>query len=154
PLGADGEDVLALEADGAGRRALEAEDQLGGRRLAAARLADQPERGAGVDAERDGVDGAHQADRPAERPAAHREVLGEARHLEKRRSVAHRAALTSAYKIRRNSAGRLERSSCEAAPEGPHARRTLCTFNSEGGFTPLPKPPPRNRFAGKAGARK
>src|SRR2546428_12094512 len=33
-------------------------------------------------------------------------------------------------------------------------RRTPCTFSSEGGFAPLPNPPPRNRCAGKAGARK
>src|SRR5437762_2660735 len=48
----------------------------------------------------------------------------------------------------------MRRVQLQGGARGPHARRTLCTFHSEGGFAPLPKPPPRIRCAGKAGARK
>src|SRR5437667_233175 len=67
----------ALETDAAGRRRLEGEDQLGRGRLAAAGLADKAERRARGNVERDGVDRAHDARGPAERAAAHDEVLGE-----------------------------------------------------------------------------
>ena len=56
---------------------------------------------------------------------------------------------------RRNALARaMRRVQLQGGAREPHARRTLCTFDSEGGFAPLPKPPPRNRCAGKAGARK
>src|SRR6266542_5268592 len=48
----------------------------------------------------------------------------------------------------------MRRVQLQGGARGPHARRTPCTFHSEGGFAPLPKPPPRIRCAGKAGARK
>src|SRR6059036_2718979 len=48
----------------------------------------------------------------------------------------------------------MRRVQLRGGARGPHARRTPCTFRSEGGFAPLPIPPPRNRCAGKAGARK
>src|SRR5207249_7210251 len=55
----------------------------------------------------------------------------------------------------RNALARaVRRVQLQGGARGPHARRTLCTFRSEGGFAPLPKPPPRIRCAGKAGARK
>src|SRR5213593_2614977 len=47
----------------------------------------------------------------------------------------------------------MRRVQLQGGARRPHARRTSCTFHSEGGFAPLPKPPPRNRCAGKAGAR-
>src|SRR5439155_16353739 len=75
--------VPALEANAPRRRLLEREDELGRRRLAAARLADEAAGGPGRDGERDGVDGAHDARGPAERPTAHDEVLGEIDDLEK-----------------------------------------------------------------------
>src|SRR5881296_543380 len=48
----------------------------------------------------------------------------------------------------------MRRVQLQGGARGPHARRTPCTFHSEGGFAPLPNPPPRIRCAGKAGARK
>src|SRR5881409_2039701 len=48
----------------------------------------------------------------------------------------------------------MRRVQLQGGARGPHARRTPCTFHPEGGFAPLPKPPPRNRCVGKAGARK
>src|SRR5438093_13366114 len=48
----------------------------------------------------------------------------------------------------------MRRVQLQGGARRPHARRTPCTFHSEEGFAPLPKPPPRIRCAGKAGARK
>src|SRR5213595_3064904 len=48
----------------------------------------------------------------------------------------------------------MRRVQLQGGAREPHARRTPCTFDSEGGFAPLPKPPPRIRCAGKAVARK
>ena len=55
------QDVLSLEAHFARGRLDEAQHAAPGRRLAAARLADQAERFARLDAERDVVDGRHAA---------------------------------------------------------------------------------------------
>src|SRR6266542_971915 len=58
------------------------------------------------------------------------------------------------YRRRNAQVRAMRRVQLQGGAREPHARRTLCTFDSEGGFAPLPKPPPRNRCAGKAGARK
>jgi hypothetical protein len=69
-------DVGALEHDRAGRGVEELHDEAGGGRLPAARLPHEPERLAGIDVERDVVDGLHPAHLALEDdPARNREVL-------------------------------------------------------------------------------
>ena len=63
-------DDRAVEADGAGGLAHEAERRAGERGLAAAELADQAQRLPGLERERDAVDGAHLGARLAEERAA------------------------------------------------------------------------------------
>ena len=63
-------DLLALEADRAGRRLEQAHEQPRGRRLAAAGLADDAERLAAHDVEGDAVDRLHGADLALEDDAA------------------------------------------------------------------------------------
>src|SRR5439155_23161680 len=84
-VGVERRERLAVEADLAARRLLQEENELRGRRLTAARLADQPERRARLDHERNVVDRAHDLVRPAEQPAAYREVLDQPARLEERR---------------------------------------------------------------------
>jgi hypothetical protein len=66
----------------------QAQDQPAGRRLAAARLADQAERLAAADGEVDAVDRAHHRARPAAEPQAlaHREMLDQTGRLEQDRA--------------------------------------------------------------------
>src|SRR6266511_3195706 len=46
---------------------------------------------------------------------------------------------------RRNGLPRaMRRVQLQGGARWAHARRTLCTFHSEGGFAPLPKPPPQD----------
>src|SRR5438445_9571443 len=45
------------------------------------------------------------------------------------------------------------KTSMEAVQYPRYERRMASSLNSEGGSAPLPRPPPRNRCAGKAGAR-
>src|SRR5262249_6882592 len=66
----------------------EAQDQLSHRRLAAPRLADEAQRLAGSNRERDPVDGLHGPDRATQQPALHREMLCEVIDLEHRRAHA------------------------------------------------------------------
>ena len=71
-------DVLALDADRARGRVEQADEQPGDGALAAAGLADEAERLAGGQLERDAVDRLHRADLPLEDDAAgEREVLDE-----------------------------------------------------------------------------
>ena len=70
-------DVLALEPDLARGRLDQAQDAAPGRRLAAARLADEAERLAGCDLEADAVDRVHPFDLAREQAAVDREVLDE-----------------------------------------------------------------------------
>ena len=58
---AERDEIDAVELDGARGRLDEAKDHAAGRRLAAARFADEAERFAGHHVERDAVDGAHGA---------------------------------------------------------------------------------------------
>jgi hypothetical protein len=86
---------MPVEEDAAARRLDRAQDQPAGGGLAAARLADQPERLAGFDREAHAV---HRVDDPARRGrrergegiAPHREVLDEIPHLEQRAARGHR----------------------------------------------------------------
>ena len=66
----DARDHRAVEADGAGGLAHEAERRAGERGLPAAGFTDQPQRLAGLERERDAVDGAHLGPRLAEECAA------------------------------------------------------------------------------------
>src|SRR5439155_4731380 len=78
-------EVLPLEAHDPAGRLLQEQHHLRGRGLTAARLADEPERLAGVDRERDVVDGADRADLAREEDSLlHREVLGEVLGFEDR----------------------------------------------------------------------
>src|SRR5262249_7164443 len=77
--------------DGAGRRLLELEDQLGGGALAAAGFADDAQGAAGLDRERHAVDRAHHPRRALEEFAAQGEVLDEAVGVEQRAGT-HRAS--------------------------------------------------------------
>ena len=70
-------ELVAVEHDRPGGRLDEAQDQPPDGRLAAARLADQPERLAAPDLEAHAVDGLDLADRALQDPAADREVLDE-----------------------------------------------------------------------------
>ncbi len=86
PAGQPG-DVLALEQDGAGRRALQAAEQLRDRRLAAARLPDDAEGLAPAEGEVDAVDGLHRADLLPEQDAlGEGVVLDQPGHFEDRLS--------------------------------------------------------------------
>src|SRR5439155_24074957 len=76
--------IAALEHHTPARRPLELQDATARRRLAAARLAHQPERLAAMERERDAVDRAHDPTRTAEHPAADGEVLDDVPDLEKR----------------------------------------------------------------------
>ncbi len=75
--GAEAGEVDAVEEDAAVARLVEPDHRLRERRLAATRLADQPERLAALDAERDAVDRPYVPDRRAEEPGPDREVLDE-----------------------------------------------------------------------------
>ena len=77
----------ALKLDLAARRRLDVEDHPGRRRLAAPRLADEAERLARLDRERDGVHGAHESRCPSKESPAYGEVLRERRRLEERGSA-------------------------------------------------------------------
>ncbi len=78
-------DVLTVEADLARRRVEQAHDQPRRRALAAARLADDPERLAAHHVEVDPVDRLHRADFALDHdPARQREVLDQAAHLHQR----------------------------------------------------------------------
>ena len=68
---------VAVELDRPGRRLDEPQDEPADRRLAAARLADEPERLAPPDLEADAVDRLDRGDRPLQDPAPDREVLDE-----------------------------------------------------------------------------
>ena len=84
-LGAlDPRDIRPIELDPARRRVEEAQDHPADRRLAAARLADEPERLAAPDVERDAVDRLDRADLALEDTAADREVLDEVRDADQR----------------------------------------------------------------------
>ena len=81
---------------------IEPQHEPADRRLAAARLADQPERLAALDLEGDVVDGLDLGDGPLQHAAAHREVLHQVAHLDEGGGsaraatvVAGRAAITS-----------------------------------------------------------
>ena len=74
----------AVEADRAGGRLEQLEHQPRGRRLAAARLADDAERLAAVDAERDVLDGVHDAAAAREHAQADGEVLRQVLDLDER----------------------------------------------------------------------
>ena len=72
---AERRDVLPVELDAPGGRLVQADDRPPDRRLPAARLADEPERLAALDRQRDAVDGLDVADVPVEHdPALDREV--------------------------------------------------------------------------------
>ena len=95
--------------DRAAGRLEQPRDQARGRGLAAARLADEAERLALVDVERDAVDGLHGADLLLEDdPLADREVLDEVAHLDER-LAAHGATSSAASRpaTERASAGSL-----------------------------------------------
>src|SRR5262249_58167350 len=66
-----------VEADRAAGGRFDVEDHPGRGRLATARFADEAERPADLDRERDGVDGAHEPGLAPEDAAAHGKVLGE-----------------------------------------------------------------------------
>ena len=130
--------VLPVEANRACRRTLEPEDQLGGRRLAAAGFADEAERGASFQRERDRIHRAHERRGPSERAAAYREVLGEIRGLEQRaRGVQalacsqHRVLWPSATRISIGDSVRQRSITCahrgaNAQPGGSVARSGGC----------------------------
>ncbi len=78
-------DVGAVEADRAAGRLVQAQQRPADRRLAAARLADEPERLAALDRQRDAVDRVHVADVPVhDDPAPDREPDPEVVHLDER----------------------------------------------------------------------
>ena len=79
---AEARDVVAVELDGAGGRLDQAHDGAAHRGLAAAALADQPQRLARADREAHAVDGIDMADGAAQQALAHGEVLAQSRHLE------------------------------------------------------------------------
>src|SRR5439155_3111968 len=90
--------VLAEHPDLAVRRLQELHDAVPGRRLARSGLADQAERLALSDLERDVVDGAHVVDRPLDQPAlAHGEVLLEPFDDDERPSRGHLAPTSSGW---------------------------------------------------------
>src|SRR5256884_331479 len=89
---AEGREVAPLEDDLPARRPLELEDAPAGRRLAAARLADEPEGLAAADREAHVVHGTDDAGPPAEEPAADVEVFDEVPNLQEWRVVVHVAA--------------------------------------------------------------
>ena len=83
-------DVLAVEEHLAAGRLVEAQDRAADRRLAAARLADQAERLAAADLERDAVDGLDVADVAVEDdPALDREVELQVLELDQGAVLAH-----------------------------------------------------------------
>jgi hypothetical protein len=88
--------VAAVEADDAAGRLFEAEHELGRGRLAAARLADDPERPARLDRERNAVDRSYDPALPAKDAAARLEMLAERRRLEQRHHAAPLATRLSA----------------------------------------------------------
>src|SRR5215207_2305437 len=87
--------VLALEPHLARGRFDQAQDAAPGRRLAAARLADEPERLAGFELEADAVDGVHPFDVAREQAALHREALHERLDAQQRLRHAARPRLAS-----------------------------------------------------------
>src|SRR2546422_7193750 len=89
---AEGREVAPLEDDLPARRPLELEDAPAGRRLAAARLADEPEGLAAADRKAHVVHGTDDAGPPTEEPAADVEVFDEVPNLQERRVVVHVAA--------------------------------------------------------------
>ena len=83
-------DVDAVEQDRACSRPLEPQDAAAGRRLAAAALADQPQRLAAPDREIDAVDGFDLADLAVDNyPLGDREMHVQSPHFEERRCVRH-----------------------------------------------------------------
>src|SRR5215218_7076315 len=89
-------DVLAVEDHLALGRLVEAQNRAADRRLAAARLADQAERLAAADLERDAVDGLDVAHVTVEDdPALDREVELEALELDQRAVSTHEATTAS-----------------------------------------------------------
>ena len=110
-LALDVGDLLALELDRAAGRVEQPQQQAAGGRLAAAGLADEAERLAALDVERDAVDGVHGADLLAEdHPGGEREVLLEIADLVQRLAAAARAAHVTRRSPPRRSADR----SCRA----------------------------------------
>ena len=114
-------DVLAVEADRARGGVDEAQQQPPDRRLAAAGLADEPERLAAADVEAHVVDGLDLGDRPLQDPALHREMLDEVAHLDEGCRVRARArhAPTSGG-LRRGDGG----GGCRGRP-GPQRARLI-----------------------------
>ena len=84
--------VLAAEPHLAGRRLDQPQDAAAGRRLAAARFADQAERFSLLDREADVVDGAHDRRAGANSPRVAREVLDEVADFEQRHQVRRRGS--------------------------------------------------------------
>src|SRR4029077_5279779 len=83
-LAVEAGDIGALEPDLAGTGLDQPQDAAAGRRLAAARLAHQPERLAGGDVKAHAVDGMDALDLAREYPALHREVLAQVAHRQER----------------------------------------------------------------------
>ncbi len=88
-------DILAIESDRAAGRLDQSQHGARYRRLAAAGFADQAERLAGAEREADAVDRMHGADLAAKHAAAHRVVLDQIGHLEKRALRGHDASASS-----------------------------------------------------------
>ena len=90
-------DLAALEADRARCRLEQLQHGAAKRRLARARLADQPERFAGLDREADPVHGADLVDGAVDQqPPLHGEVLDQIGDFEQRRSPVHANSLRCA----------------------------------------------------------
>ncbi len=107
-------DVRAAEAHGAARRLEQAHDRPRQRRLAAARLADEPQRLALDEREGDVVDRVHRADDPVDEHALlDREVQLDVLDLEQRRRAVRRA----------HAASRETASASAAAPSAPARSR-------------------------------
>src|SRR5581483_4783031 len=111
--------LVAHEADGAAGRLQQLQDAVPGRRLAGAGLADEPERLALRDLERDAVDRLHMVDRPLdEQTLPHRKPLLQVGHRQESAVRAHASAPASAparslagCALRTRWAGRISRSS-------------------------------------------
>src|SRR5215475_4323168 len=88
--------VATLEENLPAGRPLELQDAPTRRRLAAARLAHEPERLAAPDLEAHAVDGANEAGPAPEQPAAHLKMLHEVGDLKERGAVAHARTVVGA----------------------------------------------------------
>jgi hypothetical protein len=115
-VGAELGEVAALEEDLARRRRLELQDAAPRRRLAAARLADQPQRLAAADRERDAVHRAHEAAAAAEESAADLEVLHEIADFEEH--VAHVRPPTGSRRATPTRSASQHAETCAAPPTG------------------------------------